>query len=213
MKLPIILLAALALAGCKSVPKKYTAPESAPLVAAQDKAAQHVAKAHAATVRAKVSVAKAKHFHKAEGDEIKAIQVAIDAPEFQNAPPDLLPLIEGLRGQIALHDATHAQTATEIEITNAAVNEAEFESGKAGEVQAIIQAKLGPDYVAAAEALASAASMESDARAKAENRVRELERKNWLRRALEAVAGVAIIAGLFLWFTGKLSLAGLRAAR
>ncbi|MEP6672357.1 MAG: hypothetical protein ABJF10_24545 [Chthoniobacter sp.] len=200
----LILLTALAFCSCASKPVVYKAPSSAAIDASAAELHRAVAAAtvthhqvQAATKQAKIAV----------DDQTKHLDIltpALDAM-FKTAPIELRPEIADAQKEVAairldntgvvaqLGAITSLQTIEGNQLEEAAAADKQHAADKA-------------QYEAEADQLAEKASAESVARAAAENKVHELESKNWIRRALEALAAVGLLVVGFLYFTGKLTL-------
>jgi len=225
--LPLLLLMIPAfLGGCGMEKARRAEPVSFGKVErAHASAAQGLATAkdrHAAASRAlavsRGSIGRAKAGLAAQLAAIEALQPRV-ADLARHAPSELRPEVQSIQHQLAdlaaqsttiaadtaaaetaASDAAAAQTGlgSALEQTNAAVNTATAETD--------VVTKAALDAVANANANADLADS-------AQGRVRELERKNWIRRALEALAAIALIVGGILYLTGKLTFAGARAAK
>jgi chromosome segregation ATPase len=177
---------------------------------------------HAAANRAlavsRGSIGRAKAGLAAQLAALEALQPRV-ADLARHAPPELRPEVESIQQHLAdlaaqstaiAADTASAETAateaaaaqsslgTALEATNAAVANATAET--------TVATQTALDTVAKANANAELADA-------AQTRVRELVRKNWIRRALEALAAIALIVGGILYLTGKLTFAGLRTAK
>lgn len=202
---PLLILAALLLfTGCASKPVVYHAPGSAKMDASGERLHKAVVDAKATHQKVQTTVAAVKSGVKTEGEQIATLEPKLDEL-FRVAPPELRDKIDAARMEVTIIKDGNAILAKQVDSVVAlqATEGAQLEEANAADKQ---HAADRDEYKAAAEVLAQKASTESIARVAAENKVHELESKNWIRRALESLAGIAILVGAFLWFTGKLTL-------
>jgi len=237
--LALLLAAAALLAGCESKPHHYSVPDPKTLLDRQKTATQQVktaktqfaaasieiragAKSHAL---AQKSAAQAVASNAAAARWITLVIPAVDSlilrvpPELKADAEALKLKVETLSREIAATTGTLAATAAQMSVTTAHLEKAQIQqSSGTGALEqgnaAIneINATLAPAYFQAVKKLAADASNESILRAKAENRVSELESKNRIRQALEFLAALAIVTVGILWFAGKLTFTGFRTA-
>ena len=209
--------AVIALSGCAHKATHYTAPDAAPLQAAQHEVVQavavvrqHSAKAAQALSRAKTAHGQARTYHGAEGVLIGEAEAILPRPEFRNAPPALLPDIAALTAKLAELTAARAATDGALAAVTPSLAEATSENAAtdAAAARAIAKAdeittKLGPAYEAKVETLVDEANKGQIAWAKDSAKIVKLETASWVNRIL-ALAGACALAGLaFLWWTGR----------
>jgi hypothetical protein len=225
-RLLLLLMLPAFLGGCgmqkarRAEPVSFGKVERAHAVAAQGLATakdRHAAASRSLAV-SRGSIGRAKAGLAAQLAALDALQPRV-ADLARHAPPELRPEVESIQqhladlaaqsatiaaatiaAETAATDAATAQTGlgTALEATNAAVNTATAETA--------VATRTALDAVTKANANAALADT-------AQSRVRELERKNWIRRALEALAAIALIVGGILYLTGKLTFTGLRTAK
>lgn len=219
-----LVIIGLALTACAHQPKHYAAPDSAKLDASIVKMDASAERVHKAVVAAKAThaqvqtlVGEVKEGLKAQTGELEKLGPALDTL-FHATPPELRDAVDAARQQVVELAQGNALLVTKVDTiaTLQSTEAGQIEEANAGDKQhaqdradvekgtAAIKLEMGK--------LADAASAESAGRVAAENKVRELESKNWIRRALEVVAGLAILAIGFLWFTGKLTLSAAKVA-
>ena len=149
---------------------------------------------------------------------LEALQPRI-ADLARHAPPTLRPEIESIQQQLAdLADRTTAIAANTAAAETAAADAASAQSslGTALEATNAAVANATAETTVATQTALDAvakANANADLADAAQTRVRELEQKNWIRRALEALAAIALIVGGILYVTGKLTFAGLQTAK
>jgi len=239
-RLLLLLMLPAFLGGCNNQPRIYNAPESTALLQRQRAATQNVraAKTKFAVASVKIRDGSKSHALAANGTAkatasnaaaAKWLTLVIPAVDslILRVPPELKPDAEALKlkveslsreidattGTLATTTAQMVQTTVHLDAATAHQSAGTAELEEANAAINEINAKLAPDYFEAVQKLAADASDESTRRATAENRVSELERKNWIRKALEALAAIALIVGGILYLTGKLTFTGLRTAK
>ena len=177
------------------------------LATAQDR---HAAASRALTV-SRGSIGRAKASIAAQLAAFDALQPRV-ADLARHAPPELRPEVESIQQQLA---ALAAQTATIAADTASAETAAtEATAAQSGLGTALDQTNAAVSTATAETVVATQTALEAVARANrnadlaetAQNRVRELERKNWIRKTLEAIAAIALVVGGILYFTGRLTL-------
>ena len=219
----LILVASLAVSGCAHKAKHFDTPDPKQLQASQHEAAQHVAaarqhvaKAAESLIRAKAAHGRAVTLHEAEGAQIAAAEATLAKPEFRNAPPSLLPLIEELKTEVFTWKAAHEKTATALaEVTpNLDTGEKEhaeaiLELKKSDENLSQINTKYGPEYVAATNAMTDGRNTDQKEWAKdssAKMKIITWYRLHfWLTWIVFGLGLVACGAWAFLKFTGRLA--------
>jgi chromosome segregation ATPase len=200
----VTLAAASILTACASKPVVYKAPDSAKMDAGTKRLHDAVTSAAASHKEIQAEVQQARQAVADEGQHIEVLGPKLD-DLFRIAPPELRDKIDAARQEVAAIKTANAGLAARMGSIEAkqTVHGAQIEEAQAADKQSLADKE---NYKVAAAQLAVKASQESVARATAENEARELKSKNWIRRALEAVAGLAIVIFGFLWFSGKLVL-------
>lgn len=169
--------------------------------------------------------------HAAEKLEIERLR-AVMKTRFQNAPAQWNDAIAEVNASVTALSEANARTDAALKATGEDVETLrKVQDAGATIAQHVAQNQdAGSDDMKRGDAALAAEAVETQAvnlasmeNAKialhnkeladaAQARAAELEKKNWIRRALEAVAGLAILLIGIAWFTGKLTLAGTRAA-
>jgi len=214
--LPIILAAALC--SCATKPTIYKAPDTTRLdqsVKRTDESAHRMHKAVTAAkethAQVRTEVAAVKGLVKHEGEVIESLKPKLE-DLLRVSPPELRDQVDAARMQVESLAEDHTSIASRIETVSAlqGTEGGQLEEANAADKQHLLdladtKAEVTKIKAEAAE-LARKATEESEAKAAAQNEVRELKSKNWIRRAFEGLAAIAILVVGFLYFTGRLTL-------
>jgi hypothetical protein len=216
----VSILAVLILCGCAHKARKYSAPDTTMLRQKQAEAATHVRAAKGETARASASIAKARtshiravESHRKETVSVTAVAEKLSSPVWQNVPIDLRDAFDAVQQEVStLVTLNHETSLVLAEITpqldgatvaNAAAAAALI---RAESAQGEIELKFGPAYISEVDTLTEKLNTAEEAWAKNSAQIVKMKTASWTYRIVGLVGALAVVALLFLWFTGKLAI-------